>query len=314
MPSSAVRSVDDPYDYEQAMHGTKNELTIVGGGEFRAKITRVDFHRLWIQRVSEVQPRIVHSADVSGRAIISFHTKPGPSLLRSGIEATSNDIVSLGKEHSYFERSTGTIHWGVMSLPASDMQSTGITVADCELAPPSHERIITPPPAALARLQSLHAAAGLLAEIAPEIIANTEAARGMEHALVDAMVGCLSPQARSKVLSAHRRHETIMRRFHSAISEHSDEPVYIAELCALVGVPERTLRMCCYESLGMGPKRYLVLRRMNLARRALRNAAATATVTSIAADFGFWNFGRFAAEYKALFGELPSATLCNPGL
>jgi AraC-like DNA-binding protein len=312
MPSSAVRSVEDPYDYEQSMRGTKNELTIVGGGEFHAKITRVDFDRLWIQRVSEVRPRIMHSADVSGRATISFHTKPGPSLLRGGIEATSSDIVTRGKDHSYFERSNGIVHWGSMSLPAPDMQSVGIAVADCELASPTNEQVITPPPAALAKLQLLHAEAGQLAENAPEIIANTEAARGMEHALVDAMVDCLSPPARPKVLSAHRRHETIMRRFHAAISEHIEEPVYIAELCAFVGVPERTLRLCCYESQGMGPKRYLLLRRMNLARRALRNAASTTTVTAIAASFGFWNFGRFAAEYKALFGELPSTTLGNP--
>jgi AraC-like DNA-binding protein len=308
MPSSAVQSVEDPVDYAATIRGTKNEITVVGRGDFHAKITRVDFHRLRIQRVSEVRPRIMHSADVSGRAIVSFHTEPGPSLLRGGIEATSNDIARLGKDHSYFQRSTGMIHWGSMSLSVPDIQSVGIAIADCELAPPSHEQIITPPPLALARLQRLHAEAGRLAENAPGIIANTEAARGMEHALVHAMVCCLRPRDHTENLSARRRHECIMRRFYTAISERFDEPVYIPELCAIVGVPERTLRMCCYESLGMGPKRYLLLRRMNMARRALRTAAGT-TVTDIAANFGFWNFGRFAAEYKALYGELPSTTL-----
>lgn len=101
-----------------------------------------------------------------------------------------------------------------------------------------------------------------------------------------------------------------MRRFHAAIAEHAEEAIYIPDLCAIVGVPERTLRLCCYESLGMGPKRYLLLHRMKLARQALRKAVAAATsVTEIAANFGFWNFGRFAVEYKALYDELPSATL-----
>ena len=30
---------------------------------------------------------------------------------------------------------------------------------------------------------------------------------------------------------------------------------------------------------------------------------------SIAADFGFWEFGRFSGQYRRLFGELPSETL-----
>ena len=60
----------------------------------------------------------------------------------------------------------------------------------------------------------------------------------------------------------------------------------------------------------MGPIHYLWLRRMHLARRAL--AAATSdglTVTGVAADYGFGELGRFAVEYRTLFGESPSLTL-----
>jgi AraC-like DNA-binding protein len=74
-----------------------------------------------------------------------------------------------------------------------------------------------------------------------------------------------------------------------------------------------TLRAACEEHLGMGPIRYLALRRMHLVRRAqLRAVSSTTTVTRIAADRGFWELGRFATNYHSLFGEKPSVTLRRP--
>ena len=48
----------------------------------------------------------------------------------------------------------------------------------------------------------------------------------------------------------------------------------------------------------MGPLRYLWLRRMHLARRALLLASeGGATVTSIAMAHGFWELGHFSVAY-----------------
>jgi transcriptional regulator GlxA family with amidase domain len=165
----------------------------------------------------------------------------------------------------------------------------------------------------MAKLHRLHAAAGQLAEDAPEIIANPEAAHGLEQLLIHALVECLSIGEASEDRSALRHHATIMRRFRRAVEENADQPLYIPELCKAIAVSDRTLRVCCQEQLGMSPKRYLLLRRMHLARRALRESAPTAaTVTEIATRYGFWQFGRFAGEYKSVFGEAPSATLRHP--
>jgi AraC family ethanolamine operon transcriptional activator len=54
---------------------------------------------------------------------------------------------------------------------------------------------------------------------------------------------------------------------------------------------------------------------MNLARRALNRAdAGKTTVTTIATAHGFGELGRFAVQYRKLFGERPSATLRRPAI
>jgi AraC-like DNA-binding protein len=313
VPSSAVHTFTDPDDYAAAIRGTKAELTVTERGRFTAKLIRINLDHLLAQRYAEDLPRIVHSANMAGRAMISFRTEPGPRLLAGGLEMCSSTIVQHGEAQNYFQQSSGSACFGTMSVPVEEIISVGAAIAGYDLTPPDDALILTPSPSAMAKLQRLHAAAGRLAEEAPEIIANPAAARGLEQSLIQAMVECLGVAEVREDRSAQRRHAIIMRRFRRAVEENPDQALYIPELCGSIGVSERTLRGCCQEQLGMSPKQYLLLHRMHLARRALRERASTATtVTEIATRYGFWQFGRFAGEYKSLFGELPSATLGRP--
>jgi AraC family transcriptional regulator, ethanolamine operon transcriptional activator len=81
-------------------------------------------------------------------------------------------------------------------------------------------------------------------------------------------------------------------------------------LCAEVQVSQRTLEYAFRERLGTSPMGFIRRLRLHAVRRALLAAEGEgATVTEIAMTFGFYQLGRFAAEYRAIFGELPSATL-----
>jgi AraC-like DNA-binding protein len=199
-----------------------------------------------------------------------------------------------------------------MSLPTAEMVSVVGKTAGLDLTPPKDPLVLTPSRAALARLRRLHAAAGRLAEDAPEIITHPEAARGIEQALIEAMVDCLAAPEGNGATLAQAQHAIVMRRFRRVVEENPEQPLYIPEICKSIGVSSRTLQACCHEHLGMGPKHYLLLRRMHLARRALRQTAPDmASVTEIATRYGFWQLGRFAVEYQSLFGEAPSITLAR---
>lgn len=84
----------------------------------------------------------------------------------------------------------------------------------------------------------------------------------------------------------------------------------MAEIRTALGVSARDLRIACEEQLGMGPTEYVRRRRMQLVHRVLRSGKADgASVLVVARRFGFGGLGNFAANYRALYGELPSTTL-----
>ena len=137
--------------------------------------------------------------------------------------------------------------------------------------------------------------------------------RGAEQALARATIACLTEPAATENFRQRRPQMAIMRRFEQILEANPDEPLYVTDVCAAIGVTDRTLRLHCQDHLGMNPQRYLWLRRMHLARRALALAdGAVKTVTEIANDHGFGELGRFAVSYRKLYGEAPSVTLRRP--
>jgi AraC-like DNA-binding protein len=139
-------------------------------------------------------------------------------------------------------------------------------------------------------------------------MAHSEAARALENEVLHALVNCLA--GGGDHIPGPRRHIEVIDAFERVLTLRLSEPLTIAGMCAEIGVPERTLRACCTEVLGMSPSRYLRLRRLNMVRAALQGAnPAPGAITELAKRYGFSELGRFAASYRQTFGESPSATL-----
>src|SRR5262245_7986884 len=90
---------------------------------------------------------------------------------------------------------------------------------------------------------------------------------------------------------------------------HLSEPVDLEGLALVAGVRPRTLESHFRMFLGTTPLGWVRRMRLAHARRELQRARADATVTDIALASGFTQLGRFAANYRAAFGEAPSMTL-----
>jgi AraC family transcriptional regulator, ethanolamine operon transcriptional activator len=102
----------------------------------------------------------------------------------------------------------------------------------------------------------------------------------------------------------------IVRGAMDFVDQHDGEYVSLEQLASAAGVSERTLRDAFHWYFGIPPVQYLNRRTLHQVRKALKASdPSKATVTSIATQFGVWQFGRLARDYRLLFGELPSETL-----
>jgi AraC-like DNA-binding protein len=86
--------------------------------------------------------------------------------------------------------------------------------------------------------------------------------------------------------------------------------VTLADLSAVSGVSERSVRNAFAECHGMSPTAYLrIAALIEVRRQLLEGPPARDAVTRAATDLGFWHLSRFASQYRALFDEAPSETV-----
>ncbi|MGH3387408.1 MAG: AraC family transcriptional regulator [Actinomadura sp.] len=88
----------------------------------------------------------------------------------------------------------------------------------------------------------------------------------------------------------------------------------VADLAECAGVSERSLHAAFRRQLGTSPMAYVRRRRLEQAHEELLHLdpATGVKVTDVAMRYGFAHTGRFAAAYRARFGEPPSTTLRRP--
>ncbi|MBV9510645.1 MAG: AraC family transcriptional regulator [Caulobacteraceae bacterium] len=264
-----------------------------------------------MQRSWTSLPHLGHVTLLKSRTYVAFlGDRQQTPIYHGGSEWPPDEMLVIPSGSEHYHRASTELLWGSMSLTPEDLAAAGRALVGHDLASPAVAHRFRPAPHWMARLRHWHAAAGHMAAAFPDILAHAEVARAMEDELVRAMVACLTDGGAEGQRARGHHRQLVMRRLERVLEANQDKPLYLTELCAAVGASGRALRMYCQEHLGMSPHRYLLLRRMNLARRALALADPTATtVAAIANDHGFGELGRFAVSYRKLFGETPSTTL-----
>ena len=129
--------------------------------------------------------------------------------------------------------------------------------------------------------------------------------RSMIESFVAGLTSTLPPTGSRSYTGARLVTET-----EDYIDASDGRPIHISELCSALKVSRRSLHRAFVDTLGIGPAAYLRRRRLSAIRSILsRCDTATISIGDLAFEYGFPETGRFAAYYRAHFGETPSETL-----
>jgi hypothetical protein len=98
MPSSVVRTFSDADDYVAAIRQGAVEATVTSGGNFAGKITKIDLHHLWMQRLWENLPRIYRVDGGAAEPLSCFALRPDQACCiaaSSCSPTTSSDLAQF---------------------------------------------------------------------------------------------------------------------------------------------------------------------------------------------------------------------------
>jgi AraC family ethanolamine operon transcriptional activator len=150
-------------------------------------------------------------------------------------------------------------------------------------------------------------------QLQPEILHSTGAMRMLSANTLRLVLNTLMPttayfeKPKPRPLRI-RGVRLVIDYLHSYVSQLPTIP----QLCDIAQLSERNLQYGFREYLGITPIRYLRLVRLNRVKQELLIASPeTVKIMDVALKWGFLELGRFAGEYRQLFQELPSETLCN---
>jgi AraC-like DNA-binding protein len=306
--AAGVFTSSDPDAFAAALLGGEFEYLPLPGQPFAATLRTLRVGDVVVQQAADA-PHITRAAFQRGLTglIVPRHL-PGRTPSANGTMLHDRNALLLPGGADFTVACPDPQDWGAVALPDSmveDLRELGATASHgsgieiMEIAAP-----------ALVELGAVFAAAGRMAADMPDILAAPGCADGLAASLRELVATTITagfaPPARGR---AAREATRVLRGADDYLRSHLDRPIYRDDLCAALGVSRRKLHDAFVAVVGMSPPAYLKLRRLVLARRALRAGDGDKQlVKAVALSHGFWHLGYFANDYRALFGELPSQT------
>lgn len=160
------------------------------------------------------------------------------------------------------------------------------------------------------RLTDLQTIVQLLSLVCSEIESENVIRTVQEHYIQIIIIKILTSLLTNLDIKGEGVQSQLLRKVLQHIEDNLKTDITPEALARFANLSLRSLYVLFDQHVGEPPRRYFIRRKLERIHAALQDSAGrTQSVTELAMDYGFTHLGRFSAEYKARFAELPSQTL-----
>jgi AraC family ethanolamine operon transcriptional activator len=286
---------------------------LVRPGAIQAELVRAHLGLLVVDAVYCSLPLALRGETVADRVWLAAPMNGTGSGQLNGEPLSPGNLLAFGGSAEVAGASGAPLHCGILTVAPSALERIA-TALGVKVRPPGEGEFRV---ASVIDRGRLSRAFDLLSHTVnhhEDATLTTREADAIERAFLEIAVRSLaggsslsSPYQCARLTSAG-----IVRTCEDYARKWRYQDVTLAGLCEASGVSERRVRSAFYECYQMSPTAYLRVAALNAVRRDLVEGPRLRDAVSHAAtDWGFWHLSRFAAQYRALFGESPRHTLSH---
>lgn len=308
--SCASRTTRDADEHAESLRAWDQRYEQLTPGGFEGRLTDV-----WLggtQLFREVTNQIVHQAGRAWTGAWVFGVvldNQGEGAIQ-GSPLAQGGAFSLGCDTDFLFRTPRCLDVVGIALSRDWVETSAAATGDRSL-----QDAAAAPPRLFRRCADIDELRTYLRELftAMEVDSTPFRQPNAQRSVVSALAGTLSAvvSGDSGISHAASRdaRSRLVERAKAYVLDRRETPVTVTELCEFLCVSRRTLQYCFQDVLGVNPVQYLRAIRLNGVRRELRNHPTGVRIGDVAARWGFWHLSQFSADYRRMFGELPSETL-----
>lgn len=280
-------------------------------GAFSGELIDVGFSDIQVFRESTNRSVFQQGSPVDDCFVIGMPVNMDGSGLFCGKQVRTEDLIAFNGSQGFSLITPKQFDVLAVTVPRLELLQL-LALEGVDTTGMSNSVLMKPSPTTMDALKTC-----LLSILSPGVVESAQLGqlqvqRIFKSAILSTTVSAIrSSKPVNEPSRCFRSRSHLVRAIIDWAMSRQDDPPSISEICLKFNIGRRVLNYSFTEVVGSSPLHYLRSMRLNGARRDLRKQSRTLSIQEIAGRWGFCHLPRFSAEYRKLFGELPSETRQN---